>query len=98
MPGVRVPHRPIKHHKSFMLVTFGSDTYGRVKTVDSTPIVTKFGMVSAFPVFPLESFYFIRSGESTSEGIPFLAQVHSTGIKAIPLARVDKLSVLMAYI
>jgi hypothetical protein len=78
-------------------VTVGSDTYGRVKKVGSTPIVTKFGMLSGFPVFPLESFYFAGFGETTSEGIPFLAQSHSTAIEGIPLARVDKLSVFMAY-
>ena len=78
-------------------VTVGSDTYGRVKKVGSTPIVTEFGMVSFFPVFPLESFYFVRFGHSTSAGIPFFAQTHSTAIEGIPLARVDKLSVEMAY-
>jgi hypothetical protein len=78
-------------------VTVGSDTYGRVKKVGSTPIVTKFGMLSAFPVFPLESFYFVRFGDTVSEGIPFLAQIRSTAIQGIPLARVDKLSVVMAY-
>ncbi len=78
-------------------VHIGSDTYGRVKKVGSMPIVTKFFMVSLFPVLPLESFYLIRLGESTSEGIPFIARAHWANIKGIPLARVNKLSVVMAY-
>jgi hypothetical protein len=78
-------------------VQIGSDTYGRVKQVGSTPIVTKFFMVSLFPVLPLESFYLIRLGESTSEGIPFIAQAHWAQIEGIPLAQIDKLSVVMAY-
>jgi hypothetical protein len=48
-------------------VTVGSDTYGRVKTVGTTPIVTRVGMISSLPVFPLESFYFVRVGERTSQ-------------------------------
>jgi hypothetical protein len=79
-------------------VSVGTDTYGRVKKVGSTPIVTRFGMVSGAPVYPIESLYFIRFGESSSGGIPFLAPVHSTAVVGIPLARLDKLSVTMAYI
>jgi hypothetical protein len=78
-------------------VHIGSDAYGRVKQVGSTPIITKFFMVSMFPVVPLESFYLIRLGESTSEGVPFIAQAHWKKIKGIPLAQIDKLSVAMAY-
>ncbi len=78
-------------------VTVGSDTYGRVKKVGSTPIVTRFGMVSSLPVVPLESFYFERLGDSTSKGIPFLVQIRSTTIEGIPLARLDMLSVAMTY-
>ena len=78
-------------------VSVGTDTYGRVKQVDGTPIVTKFGMVSAMPVFPIQSYYFMRFGEAASAGIPFLAAFHSTPIVGIPLARLDKLSVVMTY-
>ncbi len=78
-------------------VSVGSDTYGRVKKLGATSIVTRFGMVSGLPVFPLESFYLIRLGHLTSKGIPFIAQVHSRLIEGIPLARLDLLSVVMAY-
>ena len=78
-------------------VTVGSDTYGRVKKVGSTPIVTKFEMVSSVPLYPLESYYFVRFGETTSEGIPFIVESRSTEIEGIPLARVDRMSVGMAY-
>ena len=71
----------------------GSDTYGRVKKVGSTPVVTKFGMVSAFPLFPLESYYY--AGEGNPQGIPFVYT--SKAIYGLPLARLDTLSVLMAY-
>jgi hypothetical protein len=71
----------------------GSDTYGKVKKVGATPIVTKFAMVSAFPLYPLESFYF--AGESGPEGIPFVYTTKT--IYGLPLARVDSLSVAMAY-
>jgi hypothetical protein len=54
-------------------------------------------MLSAIPIIPLESFYFVRFGETNSVGIPFLVQTHTTEIEGIPLAHVDKLSVVMAY-
>jgi hypothetical protein len=79
-------------------VTVGSDTYGRVKKVGTTPIVTRFGMISSLPVYPLESFYFVRFGERTSHGIPFFAEIRSTEVRGVPLARIDKLSVAMAYL
>ena len=79
-------------------VTVGSDTYGRVKRVGTTPIVTRFGMISSLPIIPLESFYFIGFGETTSHGVPFVVHFRSTEVRGIPLARVDKLSVAMAYL
>jgi hypothetical protein len=80
-----------------MFVTAGSDTYGRVKTVAGTPIVTKFAMLQAFPVWPLESFYYIGKSKGTFSGIPLLAWSQTESIRGIPLARIDKLSVLMTY-
>ncbi|HEY3964726.1 MAG TPA: hypothetical protein VGM05_09270 [Planctomycetaceae bacterium] len=71
----------------------GSDTYGNVKKIGDTPIVTKFAMVSAFPLYPLESFYF--AGEGNPKGIPFIFT--SKAIYGLPLARLDSLSVIMAY-
>jgi hypothetical protein len=79
-------------------MTVGSDTYGRVKKVGSTPIVTRFFMFAALPVFPLESFYFIQFGATTSDGVPLIAEYRLTAIEGIPLARLDKQSVLIAYV
>jgi len=50
-------------------------------------------MVSAFPLFPLESYYY--AGEGNPQGIPFVYT--SKAIYGLPLARLDTLSVLMAY-
>ena len=80
-----------------VMVVVGSETYGSVKKVGANPIVTRFAMLSHFPVWPLESYYFEGFGARTSEGIPFLHETHQTPIHGIRLARVDKLSVLMAF-
>jgi hypothetical protein len=74
----------------------GVDTYGKVKSVGGTPIVTKFFMVSAFPVYPLESFYSSRVHKEAIDGVPFLG--HTLYITGIPLARIDRASVLIAYL
>lgn len=79
-------------------LTIGSDTYGRVKNVGRTPIVTKFQMVNAVPIWPLQSFYWIGPGETKREGVPFLASIETAEIVGLPLARRDKLSVGMAYL
>ena len=71
----------------------GTDTYGKVKQVGLTPVVTKFAMLSGVPIYPLESLYF--AGEGTPEGVPFIYT--STAIYGLPLARLDLLSVIMAY-
>lgn len=80
-----------------ILVTFGSDTYGRVKKVATTSIITKFGMVQFAPVVPLESFFYARRGISNSDLISLVFGVEATTARAIPLARIDKFSVAMAY-
>jgi hypothetical protein len=80
-----------------MLAHFGSDTYGRVKTVGGTPIVTKFFMANGFPIYPLQSYYFSRSDEVAGSGIPFLSQ-YELSITGIPLARIDRTSVIVAYL
>ena len=79
-------------------VSFGNDTYGRVKAVAGTPIVTQFWMLQAFPIFPLRSFYYAGIGQTKLEGIPLLASTQSAAIQGIPLSRVNLLSVLMAYV
>jgi hypothetical protein len=72
-----------------MYVTFGLQAYGQVKKVASTSIVTRFWMLSSFPIFPLESFYFLKYGKTT------FVQRELIGV---PLARLDWLSVLVAYL
>jgi len=81
-----------------MLVSAGTDTYGRVKSVSGTPIVTKFAMLQFLPVYPLKSFYFIGAGAVQTKGIPLFASTSTSVIKGIPLASVDWTSVLIAYI
>jgi hypothetical protein len=80
-----------------MAISAGTDTYGRVKAVCGTPIVTKFAMLQFLPVFPLQSFYFLGAGATETTGIPLLASSQSAVIYGIPLASVDTTSVFMAY-
>src|SRR5258708_3908249 len=76
----------------------GTDTYGKVKKVGPTTVVTRFAMLSAFPIWPLESYFYAGRGESRFQGVPFFAGVHTTEIRGLPLARIDWFSVLMAYL
>jgi hypothetical protein len=82
------------------MVTFiaGTDTYGRVKPVGGTPIVTKFAMLHFLPLYPLQSYYFLGRGKPKWFGIPFVARSHTVAIDGIPLARLDRVSVAMAYL
>ena len=50
------------------------------------------------PIVPLQSYYFIRFGQRKSQGCPFLAESYSTAIVGIPLARLDRLSVVISYV
>ena len=81
-----------------MSVAAGTDTYGRVKTVGGTPIVTKFAMLQGLPIYPLQSFYFMGTESTEMSGVPFIASSQTVVISGIPLARVDRLSVAMAYV
>ncbi len=76
-----------------VIVRLGYDTYGKVKTVGLTPVVTRFAMVSAIPIFPRESYYYV--GERVPEGIPLVSTAKK--INGLPLARLDLLSVIVAY-
>jgi hypothetical protein len=78
-------------------VVVGSDTYGSVKKVGPTPVVTRFEMFSGVPLIPEESYYFVGFGETTWEGIPLLFHRRTTEVHGIPLALLDGPSVLMAY-
>ncbi len=79
-------------------VVAGSETYGAVRKVGSTPVVTKFVMLQLIPLFPLESYYLARLGKESIRGIPLVASQSSRSIVGLRLARVDRLSVVMAYI
>ncbi|MEM7315194.1 MAG: hypothetical protein AAF497_18790 [Planctomycetota bacterium] len=81
-----------------MNVTSGTDTYGRVKTVGGTPIVTKFAMFESIPLYPLRSYYFISHGETRTRSVPFLSTTEEVEVNGIPLAVVDRTSVTMAYL
>ena len=81
-----------------MHVVVGTDTYGRVKAVDKTAIVTMFSMVQLMPVGPIESYYVWGPATSETSGVPFLAFVRSVKLRGLPLARVDRTSVAFAYV
>jgi hypothetical protein len=76
----------------------GTDTYGKVKKVGPTSVVTKFAMLSALPIWPLQSYFYAGPGESQFQGVPLLGGVSTTEIRGLPLARIDWFSVLMAYV
>jgi hypothetical protein len=79
-------------------VVSGTDTYGRVKTVGKTPIITKFEMLHFIPLVPIRSYYLGRLGPAKTTGIPFLMMTHKVKVTGIPLARIDWLSVRIAYV
>jgi hypothetical protein len=81
-----------------LFVSAGTDTFGRVKVVSGTAIVTKFFMFQMLPIFPLKSFYLIRLGKTVTSGIPIIAESNSREIVGIPLASVDITSVIMTYV
>ena len=81
-----------------MHLVVGTDTYGRVKVVGKTAIVTTFSMFQLLPVEPLKSYYVWGPTKSRTEGIPFLAQVQKVTIRGVPLACVDRHSVAIAYL
>ena len=75
---------------------FGVETYGRVKVVGTTPVVTKFFNVMIFPLIPLQSVYLLGQ-ESKFEGVPMVAGVETVTIYGFPLARLSWISVIWAY-
>lgn len=81
-----------------MHVVVGTDTYGRVKTVDKTAIVTEFWMVQMLPFVPLKSYYVWGPATSEIQGVSLLAPARSVERRGIPLARVDRISVAFAYV
>lgn len=81
-----------------MAVTAGSDIYGAVRRVDGTPIVTKFAMLQFVPLFPLESYYLRRVAKKSGVSVPLLGGYSSQAIAGLRLAKLDRLSVLVAYL
>jgi hypothetical protein len=79
------------------IVDIGTDTYGKVKRVGATPIVTKFAMVSGLPLLPLASYYHAGDAPKTRGGAPFVLGVEIANVVGFRLARVDYLSVAMTY-
>lgn len=65
-----------------------ADTFGRVKTVRGTSVVTRFRGVKMIPLLPTASFYV---GENAAE------HQDEGAFVAIPCARIDRTSVAMAY-
>jgi len=65
--------------------------------VGTTSVITRFAMLQFAPLFPLESFFFARRGNLSSDLISLIFGADATTPLAIPLARIDKLSVAMAY-
>lgn len=76
----------------------GTCTLGHVKEIAGTPVVTKFVMLQALPIYPLESYYY--SGETPGETywLPFIVTIQSTDVHGPVLTRLDWHSVAMAYL
>jgi hypothetical protein len=81
-------------------VVAGTDTYGRVKSIGGTSIVTQFAMLQFLPLYPLRSYYasMFKIGQSVTVSVPFVASLHTRDVYGIPLAQLDQLSVNMAYL
>ena len=70
-------------------VHIAADTFGRVKTVGGTSVVTRFWGVQMIPLLPTASYYVPATATEHADGVPCVA---------IPLARVDLTSTSMAYL
>lgn len=81
-----------------MTVITGTDTYGRVKCVEKTPIVTRFEMLQLFPIWPIQSMYYFGKDEEKLQGIPMIVCQIKQQIHGLPLAKIDKASVVLAYL
>lgn len=81
-----------------MHVHVGTDTYGGVKKVGDTAIVTKFEMLQFLPIFPLQSYYVAGASHRRKSGIPSIVGLQSVEVVGLPLACVDRVSLAMAYL
>lgn len=75
-----------------------TDTYGRVKAVSGTPVLTKFAMLQFLLVYPPQTLYFVKAGPSSATTILFIGRTHFATVVGIPLSTLDKPSVVMAYV
>lgn len=82
----------------FVSVHLGFETYGKVKRVGNTYIRTRFFMISGLPIWPRESYFATKKSKSSSVGIPFVMGYSTSEACGIPLARLDRASVVMAYL
>jgi hypothetical protein len=81
-----------------MTVNVGSDTYGRVKVVGKTSVVTSFVMVQGIPIWPSKSYYCWGPNLKQQSGIPFVLSEHQVSIQGFQLQQIDRLSVVFAYL
>lgn len=79
-------------------IVAGTETYGRIKNVDGTPVVTQFAMLYWIPLWPVRSFYLSRLGETKAGGILFLASRTEREIVGVQLNRICTASVLFGYL
>ena len=79
-------------------VAVGTDVYGAVRSVDRTPIVTKFAMLQFLPIYPLESYYLCRLGKRAGSHVPFVGGTSKRQIIGILCNRINRLSALVAYV
>jgi hypothetical protein len=78
-------------------VAIGTDTYGAVRRLGRTSVVTKFFMLQALPIYPLESYYLVRLGRTFASGVPLLACETQRKIIGIRCRKINRLSVIVAY-
>jgi hypothetical protein len=76
----------------------GTDVYGAVRSVNRTPIVTKFAMLQFLPIYPLESYYLRRLGKEVGPRSIFFGGLTERAIVGIPCNRFNRLSVAIAYV
>ena len=77
---------------------FGTDVYGAVRSVEHTPVVTKFEMIQGIPIKPLESYFLGRLGKESRSGVPFIAEQIDREIIGFPCNRINRLSVFATYV
>ncbi len=83
---------------TWVTITFGTDTYGKVKSVQGVSVVTTFAMFQFLPIYPVESFYLMTLGPLDQHGIPFGPKRFTREFQGLPLSKLDALSVATAYL